>query len=244
MRVPVGYASDRIAADLMVLPDSIRTAWTPVKVKKATTLAAMAKAHGMTSTQLRWYNPKLKPTKSGTLPVGRVVLVPSPAVVAAAYDVPDPAIERYGRGRRHVVRRGEGERLRIGISGQRAEHRLRAGHVPESLRGRNNAPSRRFTADHHRRHDGRSVRLVQQHSDERDRGDDSGDHGARDSDRAEVRPDRVRVLPAEQDEGHHLQHVGDDGAPDGDVQDHVTGAFDHVIDQDQRHQPDDGAHHE
>ena len=63
----------------------------------------------ITTKQLKWYNPKLKANKNGTLPVGRVVLLPSPAVGAAAYDIPDPAIERYGssRGRTHIVRKGE-----------------------------------------------------------------------------------------------------------------------------------------
>ena len=48
--------------------------WKPVKVKKATTLAALAKANGMTSTQLRWYNPKLKGTK---IAAGATINVPS-----------------------------------------------------------------------------------------------------------------------------------------------------------------------
>jgi hypothetical protein len=54
--------------------------------------------------------------------------------------------------REHAVRNRD--RLWIGVSGQRAQHRLRAGNLPESLRGRNDAQSRRFTPDHHRRING------------------------------------------------------------------------------------------
>jgi LysM repeat protein len=90
------------------LPEEDRTAFTKITTKKGATLVSVARQGKITTKQLKWYNPTLKPTKSGRLPVGRVVLIPSHAVVAAAYDVADPAIERYGTGRRtHVVRRGE-----------------------------------------------------------------------------------------------------------------------------------------
>ena len=91
IRVPVGKA-DGFDSAYAALAEEDRKAFTRVTTK-----------------QLKWYNPKLKATKSGALPVGRVVLLPSRAVVAAAYDIPDPAIERYGssRGRTHIVRKGE-----------------------------------------------------------------------------------------------------------------------------------------
>jgi membrane-bound lytic murein transglycosylase D len=108
VRVPVGRGAgfDSMYAEL---PESDRKAFTRVTTKKGATMVSTARRGGVTTKQLKWYNPRLKATKSGTLPVGRVVLLPSPAVVAAAYDVPDPAIERYGssRGRTHIVRKGE-----------------------------------------------------------------------------------------------------------------------------------------
>ena len=106
VRVPRGHAPATFAADLMVLPDSVRTAWTPVKVKKATTITAMAKAHGITSTQLRWYNPKFKGTKIG---VGMTINVPTKLAVSGAFSVADPSVERYGAAVNgvHIVRKGE-----------------------------------------------------------------------------------------------------------------------------------------
>jgi membrane-bound lytic murein transglycosylase D len=108
VRVPAGKAAGFDSA-YAALPEEDRKAFTRVTTKKGATLVSTARRGGITTKQLKWYNPKLKPAKSGVIPVGRVVLLPSPAVVAAAHDVPDPAIERYGssRGRTHIVRKGE-----------------------------------------------------------------------------------------------------------------------------------------
>jgi membrane-bound lytic murein transglycosylase D len=108
VRVPVGSAAGFDSA-YAALPDDDRKAFRKATTKKGATLVSVARQGKITTKQLKWYNPTLKATKSGRLPVGRVVLLPSAAVVAAAYDIPDPAIERYGsaRGRTHVVRRGE-----------------------------------------------------------------------------------------------------------------------------------------
>jgi LysM repeat protein len=61
--------------------------------------------------QLLWYNRDLRATKAGRVVPGQTALLPSSAVVAAALDVPDPAVERYGSAGRgtvtHVVKRGE-----------------------------------------------------------------------------------------------------------------------------------------
>ena len=58
-----------------------------------------------------WYNPSFKKSKSGQIPAGRTVLIPSAGALAGARDVPDPAIEKYGSSRRravtHVVKQGE-----------------------------------------------------------------------------------------------------------------------------------------
>jgi membrane-bound lytic murein transglycosylase D len=112
VRIPTGRAAtfDSLFAEL---PAEERTAFTRVTTKKSETTAGLAKRLGLTTKQLAWYNRGLKSTKkTGRLLPGQTVLVPKPFVVAAALDVPDPAVERYGsssRGRAatHVVKRGE-----------------------------------------------------------------------------------------------------------------------------------------
>lgn len=105
VRVPVGYASGFDSA-FAALPDSVRHAYRPVKVKKATTLAAMAKAHGFTSGQLRWYNPALRSTR---IAAGATINVPTKLAVRAAFDVPDPALSSGGPAPNgvHVVQKGQ-----------------------------------------------------------------------------------------------------------------------------------------
>ena len=106
VRVPRGSASETLKANFMALPDSVRTAWTPVKVKKASTLVGLAKAHGITATQLRWYNPKFKGTK---LSAGTTINVPTKLAISGAFSVADPSVERYGKAVNgvHIVRKGE-----------------------------------------------------------------------------------------------------------------------------------------
>jgi membrane-bound lytic murein transglycosylase D len=109
VRVPVGAAAHFDSA-FASLPERSRVAYTTVKTKRGETMRALARRVGVSAKELTWYNPTLRPGRSGRLPVGRVVRVPRPAVLAAARDVPDPSIERYGTSRRavtHVVRRGE-----------------------------------------------------------------------------------------------------------------------------------------
>jgi membrane-bound lytic murein transglycosylase D len=108
-RVPVGHASgfDSVFA---ALDGTAKAAFTRVEAKKTQTLASIASNNGISAKQLKWYNPKVTALKSGRLRAGQVVLVPTRAVVSAALDIPDPAIEIYGRSRGsrvHVVRRGE-----------------------------------------------------------------------------------------------------------------------------------------
>lgn len=106
VRVPVGYARESFATDLLALPDSVRAAYTPVKVKKATTLASMAKGHGLTANQLRWYNPSLRGTR---IAAGATINVPTKLAISGAFAVADPALERYGAAVNgvHIVRKGE-----------------------------------------------------------------------------------------------------------------------------------------
>lgn len=105
VRIPVG-TGQFFDVGFAALDDSVRIPWTKVKARKGATVAGMAKSAKLTATQLRWYNPKLKGTK---IAAGTVVLVPKRDVVRAAFDVPDPAVERYGTAVRgvHIVRKGE-----------------------------------------------------------------------------------------------------------------------------------------
>jgi membrane-bound lytic murein transglycosylase D len=105
VRVPVGLAAS-FDSEFAALPDSTRNAWRAVKVRKATTLATLAKGAGVTTTQLRWYNPIVRGTR---VAAGATVNVPTRLAVRAAFDVPDPGLSRGGAAVNgvHVVRRGE-----------------------------------------------------------------------------------------------------------------------------------------
>lgn len=109
VRIPVGRgagASDSVRA----MPDEDRRAFRVVSAKKSQTLASLAAANGLSLRQLQWYNPNLSVSKSGRVSAGTGVRVPTVEVAEAAFNVPDPKIERYGRSsgaRTHVVRRGE-----------------------------------------------------------------------------------------------------------------------------------------
>jgi membrane-bound lytic murein transglycosylase D len=108
VRLPVG-AIARFDSAFMLLPaDSVVGART-VKAEKNATWASIARKHRVSARAVSTYNPKVKANKkTGVIPTGTSILVPTPAVVAAALPVPDPAIERYGSGTRtHVVRQGE-----------------------------------------------------------------------------------------------------------------------------------------
>ena len=111
VRVPVGRAEGFDSA-LAAIPAAERVAYTRLVPKKNESLNAFAARSGRTARQIRWYNPKLVVNKKGRLATGQTILVPSAEVAAAALDVPDPSIERYGspknaRIRMHVVKRGE-----------------------------------------------------------------------------------------------------------------------------------------
>ncbi|MHB0950149.1 MAG: LysM peptidoglycan-binding domain-containing protein, partial [Gemmatimonadaceae bacterium] len=82
------------------------------ETKKGVSLADVAEEAGISEKALLGYNPRLRRTKKGRIIPGQPLLVPTPAVVAAAVSVPDPAIERYGsttvgKVRFHVVKKGE-----------------------------------------------------------------------------------------------------------------------------------------
>jgi membrane-bound lytic murein transglycosylase D len=107
VRIPVGTAAV-FDSGFAALPERDRTAFTRVTVRKGEGFASIAERSGVSVRHLKWYNPSAHPLKSGRLPAGDVVSVPSAAVISAALDVPDPAIERYGGGRGiHIVKSGE-----------------------------------------------------------------------------------------------------------------------------------------
>jgi membrane-bound lytic murein transglycosylase D len=108
VRVPVGHANEASMNMLMNMPDSIRAGYKSVKMKKATTLAALAKAYGITSTQLRWYNPNVKGTKLG---IGASINVPTALAISGAFAVADPSVERYGTAVNGVVIVRKGQTL-------------------------------------------------------------------------------------------------------------------------------------
>lgn len=111
VRVPTGHA-DGFDSAYAKLAQADRSAFTRSQVRKGETLTSIAHRAGVSVRTLGWYNRSLKPSKRGRLPAGEVVLLPSSAVVAAALDVPDPSVEKWGSSRRgssvtHVVRKGE-----------------------------------------------------------------------------------------------------------------------------------------
>lgn len=111
VRVPVGRA-EGFAPAFAALDSADRKAYRRVLSKKGQTPASLAREHGLTARQLGWYNQKLTTTKKGVLHTGQVVLVPSAAVAAAARDIPDPSVEKYGSSKAgaakyYVVKRGD-----------------------------------------------------------------------------------------------------------------------------------------
>ena len=108
VRIPVGRA-DSFPLIFDSLTKKELTAYTKVVTKKGQTLKKLADKYDIESHQIRWYNPKLRASKSGVLVAGQTVLVPTPIAVEGAFDVPNPEIERYGTtaSGRHIVRRGE-----------------------------------------------------------------------------------------------------------------------------------------
>ena len=108
VRIPTGSFQKFSDAFGSLPPDSVIGA-RYVKAEKGATWASVARKGKVSARALPLYNPKVKPAKkTGVLPPGTSILVPTPGVIAASLPVPDPAIEHYGAGTRsHVVRSGE-----------------------------------------------------------------------------------------------------------------------------------------
>lgn len=136
VRVPVGSVEPTVAA-LDTLEADARRGFTMARVADASsTPTAFARRHGITLTQLRWFNPTMRTSRKGRLVSGQSLRIPREHALRFAQAIPDPSIEKYGsattRARTaggsaavHVVRRGEtlgGIARRYGLT----EARLRA----------------------------------------------------------------------------------------------------------------------
>ncbi len=107
VRVPVGQGATFDEA-FAALDSTTRSAYAVLTTRRGETWTTLARRSGASVRELRVYNHGLSAAKSGRLPVGERVLVPTTAVLKAALNVPDPSIERYGSGRQiHIVRSGE-----------------------------------------------------------------------------------------------------------------------------------------
>ncbi len=106
LRVPVGAAED-FADRLGALPEAERTAVKRVVTTDGDYITKIARANGLTAVQLNWYNPQATRLANGNLHPGQRILVPRADVVAAARNVPNPSIERYGASSTYVVKRGD-----------------------------------------------------------------------------------------------------------------------------------------
>ena len=106
VRVPAG-STGGFSSAFAALPAADKVPYTKTTSKAGETFAAVAKRLRVTTKQLAWYNPRDGASRK-VLPAGTTILVPSAGLLAAAKDVPDPAVEIYGgSGGRYVVRRGD-----------------------------------------------------------------------------------------------------------------------------------------
>ena len=124
VRIPPG-AGESFDSVFATLPKEERAAWTRSTTRKGETLSKLARRAGVSSKELRWYNPSLHVTRSGHVSAGHTVMFPRKEVVAAALSVPDPSIERYGSSRNstsHIVKSGES----LGLIAQRYHTSVKA----------------------------------------------------------------------------------------------------------------------
>jgi membrane-bound lytic murein transglycosylase D len=110
VRVPVGSAAG-FDSSFAALPDDARIATRTVESRKGDTAERLARVNGIAESAVIAFNPKLLRLKSGRLAPAQSVLIPTAAVAAAAFKVPDPAIEKYPsstkRMKVHTVKKGE-----------------------------------------------------------------------------------------------------------------------------------------
>jgi membrane-bound lytic murein transglycosylase D len=115
IRVPVGAAAGFDSAFKGLAKDE-RIATRTIETKRGEYPDNFAHAHGISVTALQGFNPRIRLLKpSGKMVPGQALMVPTPAVAAAATNVPDPSIEKYSSSTKrikvHTVKRGETVRL-------------------------------------------------------------------------------------------------------------------------------------
>jgi membrane-bound lytic murein transglycosylase D len=96
VRVPVG-AADGFDERFAALEPEERAAGKYITTKKGESMSSVARAHGISTKQLGWYNPRADRLKNGNLVAGQRILVPTRATLHLAVDVPNPSLERYPR---------------------------------------------------------------------------------------------------------------------------------------------------
>ena len=108
VRIPPGSRARFDSTFARLTPETLIGA-SIVITQKGATWTSLGRKAKLPARVVSTYNPTVKASKkTGIIPTGTMVLIPTPVVVAAAMSVPDPSIERYGRGTRtHVVRSGE-----------------------------------------------------------------------------------------------------------------------------------------
>jgi LysM repeat protein len=108
VRIPPGTRSRFDSAFALLTPETLTGASTII-TQKGATWASLGRKAKLPARVVSTYNPTVKASKkTGIIPAGTPVLIPTPIVVAAAMPVPDPSIERYGRGTStYVVRSGD-----------------------------------------------------------------------------------------------------------------------------------------
>jgi membrane-bound lytic murein transglycosylase D len=106
LRVPVGSTVGFDSA-LAAIPEAERHATKRVVTREGDFITRIARANNLTAAQLNLYNPQATRLPNGNLHAGQRILVPRRDVVAAARNVPNPSIERYGASAQYTVRRGD-----------------------------------------------------------------------------------------------------------------------------------------
>ncbi|MDB4884339.1 MAG: hypothetical protein JWL95_3105 [Gemmatimonadetes bacterium] len=110
IRLPVRTSAGFDSA-FAALSKEDRAATSIVETRKGDTPERLAREHGLSTSAVVGFNPSMERFKSGRLVPGQTLLLPTPAVFAAALSIPDPSIEKYphsSKGSRvHTVRRGE-----------------------------------------------------------------------------------------------------------------------------------------
>ena len=107
VRIPVGSRA-RFDSAFAALPAKERVGVRRERVETSGSLATIARRFRTSQRGITGFNPNLKRTPKRNIAAGQTLFIPTSEVAAAALDVPDPSIERYGpRNRTHVVRKGE-----------------------------------------------------------------------------------------------------------------------------------------